>query len=113
MGILWNYSSHDGLNRISQRGEHDIESYFQYPTAHGFIFHDSRGFEAGSADELNIVKSFIEERSRKEKLKDCLHAIWCVTASKYSDILRTLIVTQVLSPDQQRQSDDKGGDEFV
>ena len=76
MGIPRNYISYDRLSIIAQRGEHDIENYFQYPTANGFIFHDSRGFEAGNANELKIVKNFINERAKREKLKDCLHAIW-------------------------------------
>jgi len=42
----------------------------------GFIFHDSRGFEAGDISELRIVKEFIREYSAKNKLKDKLHAIW-------------------------------------
>jgi hypothetical protein len=42
----------------------------------GFIFHDSRGFEAGDISELEIVKKFIKEHSEKKKLKEQLHAIW-------------------------------------
>jgi len=42
----------------------------------GFIFHDSRGFEAGDVSELGIVKDFIKEKSKKKKLKEQLHAIW-------------------------------------
>jgi GTPase SAR1 family protein len=64
------------------RGEHDIGHQFQYPTAHGFVFHDSRGFEAGGADELKKVKDFIEIRAKSEQLKDQLHVIWyCLTTS--------------------------------
>ena len=43
-----------------------------------FIFHDSRGFEAGSEDELRIVKRFIEDRAKRHHMQDQLHAIWCV-----------------------------------
>ena len=42
-----------------------------------FIFHDSRGFEAGGEDELGIVKDFIEERAKEGRMRDQLHAIWC------------------------------------
>ena len=44
----------------------------------GFIFHDSRGFEAGDAEELNLVQAFIEKRSRARNVNEQLHAIWCV-----------------------------------
>jgi len=64
------------------RGEHNIEHQFQYPTARSFVFHDSRGFEAGGRDELTIVKDFIENRAKSEQLKDQLHVIWyCLPTS--------------------------------
>ena len=68
---------------IFQRGEHNIEHQFKYPTAHGFVFHDSRGFEAGGAVELDKVKDFIENRAKAEQLKDQLHVIWCAKARRY------------------------------
>jgi len=57
------------------RGEHNIEHQITYQGCN-FIFHDSRGFEAGSQDELKTVREFIAERSRRLDLKDQLHAIW-------------------------------------
>jgi hypothetical protein len=42
----------------------------------GFVFHDSRGFEAGGKSEFDQVKAFIAGRSKEIKLKDQLHAIW-------------------------------------
>jgi hypothetical protein len=47
-----------------------------FRSAPGFRFHDSRGFEAGGIDELNIVKAFIAKRAQANRLKDQLHAIW-------------------------------------
>jgi hypothetical protein len=44
----------------------------------GYIFHDSRGFEAVSNEELGIVQEFIRKRSRERRLRDRLHAIWFV-----------------------------------
>ena len=44
----------------------------------GFVFHDSRGFEAGGVDEFNTVKKFITERSKEKRLQNQLHAIWYV-----------------------------------
>jgi len=57
------------------RGEHNIEHQITYQGCN-FIFHDSRGFEAGSQNELKTVREFIAERSRRLELKDQLHAIW-------------------------------------
>ncbi|KDQ59352.1 hypothetical protein JAAARDRAFT_127458 [Jaapia argillacea MUCL 33604] len=66
------------LTPTAQRGEHDIEHQITYPGSH-FIFHDSRGFESGSVEEMQTVRNFLKERSDRELLKDKVHAIWyCV-----------------------------------
>jgi hypothetical protein len=44
----------------------------------GFVFHDSRGFEAGGTRELEDVKRFINQRAKEKKLPDQIHAIWSV-----------------------------------
>jgi hypothetical protein len=44
----------------------------------GFVFHDSRGFEAGGTTELDDVKKFIKQRAKEEDLSDQIHAIWLV-----------------------------------
>ena len=53
----------------------------------GFVFHDSCGFEAGGASELDDVKKFIKQRAKEKKLRDQIHAIWSVnylhSAMKY------------------------------
>jgi len=41
-----------------------------------FRFHDSRGFEAGGIEELNLVKAFVTKRAQTKSLQDQLHAIW-------------------------------------
>ena len=61
-----------------QRGEHDIEHEIMFSNHEGYVFHDSRGFEGGSADELKTVQDFVRRRSHESKLKDRLHAIWFV-----------------------------------
>ena len=58
-----------------QRGEHDIEHEITYEGSN-FIFHDSKGFESGAKEEIEIVWDFIEKQSSATKLKDQLHAIW-------------------------------------
>jgi hypothetical protein len=41
-----------------------------------FVFHDSRGFESGSLNELETVNTFISTRAQAKTLHDQLHAIW-------------------------------------
>ncbi|KAF8627689.1 hypothetical protein AX15_004298 [Amanita polypyramis BW_CC] len=57
------------------RGLHDIEHQITYPGSN-FIFHDSRGFESGSANEIKKVRDFIKKRSASKRRGDRLHAIW-------------------------------------
>ena len=58
----------------------------------GYIFHDSRGFEAGGDEELKIVQEFIRERSEKSQLGDRIHAIWYELPSVHKLRLRMLMV---------------------
>jgi hypothetical protein len=60
----------------SNRGIHDIENEMVFKSNPGFVFHDSRGFEAGGDYELRVVKDFVARRAREKKLSDQLHAIW-------------------------------------
>jgi hypothetical protein len=60
---------------IHQRGEHNIEYQLTFAGSN-FIFHDSRGIEAGSEGELKIVKEFIQKREQLVDLRDQLHVIW-------------------------------------
>jgi hypothetical protein len=61
-----------------QRSGHNIEHELIFPSHSGYVFHDSRGFEAGGEDELKIVQDFVCRKSRESQLKDRLHAIWSV-----------------------------------
>ena len=63
---------------LVQRGEHDIENELSFTNHQGYVFHDSRGFEAGDGKELKIVREFVGRRSQESKLADRLHAIWFV-----------------------------------
>ncbi|KAJ7238253.1 hypothetical protein C8J57DRAFT_1246669 [Mycena rebaudengoi] len=63
------------------RGEHDIENELMFKSNPGYIFHDSRGFESGSASEVERVKAFISDRSWTGDLPKQIHAIWyCLPA---------------------------------
>ncbi|KAG1838742.1 hypothetical protein C8R48DRAFT_666756 [Suillus tomentosus] len=64
------------LLTCSQRGLHDIENEMVFESNRGFIFHDSRGFEAGGTSEFEKVKAFISRRSKETKMTNQLHAIW-------------------------------------
>ncbi|KAF7343604.1 GTP-binding protein [Mycena sanguinolenta] len=59
-----------------QRGEHEIENQLIFKSNPQFIFHDSRGFEGGSADEIQKVTTFIEKRAGTTELSRQIHAIW-------------------------------------
>jgi hypothetical protein len=63
---------------------HNIEDELIFTNHDGYIFHDSRGFEAGSEEELQIVQDFVGRKSREDRLKDRLHAIWFVPLDIYN-----------------------------
>jgi hypothetical protein len=75
---------------LAQRGEHDIELELTFSSHDGYVFHDSRGFEAGDKRELEIVRDFVRRKSRERKLNDRLHAIWfvlfCIYGFKFTRI---------------------------
>jgi hypothetical protein len=67
-----------------QRGEHNIELELTFSSQGGYVFHDSRGFEAGDKRELEIVQDFVRRKSRERKLNNRLHAIWFVLFGTHS-----------------------------
>ncbi|KDQ15321.1 hypothetical protein BOTBODRAFT_108895, partial [Botryobasidium botryosum FD-172 SS1] len=71
-----------------QRGEHNINTQLVFPSNRGFIFHDSRGFEAGSDEELKAVREFIQRKGSSRELKDQLHVIWyCIPTDNVARLL--------------------------
>ncbi|KAG6826939.1 hypothetical protein H0H92_013835 [Tricholoma furcatifolium] len=64
------------LTEGGKRGLHDIEDEMIFKSNPNFIFHDSRGFEAGDRAELSEVKKFLRERAGRRKLRDRVHVIW-------------------------------------
>ncbi|TFK48699.1 hypothetical protein OE88DRAFT_1634323 [Heliocybe sulcata] len=67
----------------TKRGLHDINHEISYPTSPGFVFHDSRGFESGGTAESKILYDFLENRSRRNKLHERIHAVWfCIPAGQ-------------------------------
>ena len=63
---------------LLQRGEHNIENEMIFEGNPGFIFHNSRGFEAGGDWELKLIQQFIKQHSKAGNVNEQLHVIWCV-----------------------------------
>ena len=59
-----------------QRGDHNIEDELIFRSNSCFVFHDSRGFESGSVEELDLMKAFVTNRATTMKLENRIHAIW-------------------------------------
>ncbi|KAL4075135.1 hypothetical protein V8B97DRAFT_2022181 [Scleroderma yunnanense] len=57
------------VTNCSQRGEHNIEDELIFQSNTGFIFHDSRGFEAGSEEEVVLMKNFLTDCAATMKLE--------------------------------------------
>ncbi|KDQ14918.1 hypothetical protein BOTBODRAFT_32281 [Botryobasidium botryosum FD-172 SS1] len=72
------------LSPSSLRGEHNIEYSLRFPTSPGFVFHDSRGFESGAVEELELVREFIRKKATLGSVKNQLHAIWYCFSSDTS-----------------------------
>ncbi|KAJ7139166.1 hypothetical protein C8R44DRAFT_764001 [Mycena epipterygia] len=60
----------------AQRGEHDINNQMIFKSNRQFIFHDSRGFESGSRNEVEEITKFIAKHAATHELSNQLHAIW-------------------------------------
>ena len=59
-----------------QRGEHTIDDELVFSNHTGYVFHDSRGIECGSTEELETLREFIRRKCAEKKLRNRLHAIW-------------------------------------
>jgi hypothetical protein len=88
--LFFRVSDADLRIRLVQRGEHDIEHEIRFSKHEGYVFHDSRGFEGGSADELKTVQDFVRRRSQESRLKDKLHAIWFVPSGVFNHKFTTV-----------------------
>ncbi|KAG1810942.1 uncharacterized protein BJ212DRAFT_1278540 [Suillus subaureus] len=78
-------SAGNKVRNIILRGLHDIENEMVFRSNPGFVFHDSRGFEAGGDSEFDKVKAFIAGRSKETDLKNRIHAIWyCIPMDESS-----------------------------
>ena len=78
-----------------QRGMSMIDYEITYPNNPRFVFHDSRGIEAGAESKLfnsggteaggghdssmlrvEYIQKFINDRAQQSRARDQLHAIW-------------------------------------
>ncbi|KAF8264734.1 hypothetical protein EI94DRAFT_1805403 [Lactarius quietus] len=53
------------LNPSVNRGEHEINDELVFSNHVGYVFHDSKGIESGSVEELEILKDFIRRKSQQ------------------------------------------------
>ena len=76
-----------------------IDYEITYPSGSRFVFHDSRGIEAGSESDtrgteageghdsstlrVEYIQKFINDRAQQRRLADQLHAIWFVFCNSY------------------------------
>ncbi|KAL4072043.1 era-like GTP-binding protein [Scleroderma citrinum] len=68
----------------TRKGHVNIEDEIIFQSNPGFIFHDSRGFEAGSEDEVKLMKKFVAERAAALILEQRIHVIWyCIPLTDY------------------------------
>ncbi|KAH9066180.1 hypothetical protein EDB87DRAFT_1553926 [Lactarius vividus] len=98
--IYWGKEKVCGPTFDLQRGEHTIDDQLVFSNHTGYIFHDSRGIESGSTEELGILQNFIRRRCGERRLQDRLHAIWyCVPMDNQRPQL-DLRFFQGICPDQ-------------
>ncbi|KAI6132631.1 GTP-binding protein, partial [Pisolithus croceorrhizus] len=65
-------------------GHHNIEDELVFQSNLGFVFHDSCGFEAGSIEQFEKMKSFVVDQAVMGSLKKRFHAIWfCIPMTDY------------------------------
>ena len=81
---------------------HNIEDELTFTSHDGYVFHDSRGFEAGGEYELKIVQDFVRRKSREGRLKDRLHAIWFVPLGIYGCKFTKLLIRYCIPMDNDR-----------
>ncbi|KAG1808963.1 uncharacterized protein BJ212DRAFT_1579820 [Suillus subaureus] len=66
----------EALTSHDKPGEANIDTEFISKQNDNFVLHDSKGFEPGEEDNVQIVLNFIQRRISEPALKDQLHAVW-------------------------------------
>ncbi|KAI1188829.1 hypothetical protein F5B17DRAFT_394021 [Nemania serpens] len=60
----------------NEHGVHDVDEGFEMDTLPGLIVHDSRGFQSGATEEIELLEKFVKKRASAAKSEDRLDAIW-------------------------------------
>ncbi|KAI8625009.1 hypothetical protein F5Y19DRAFT_451960 [Xylariaceae sp. FL1651] len=60
----------------NDHGVHDVDEGFEMDTLPGLIVHDSRGFQSGATEEIELLEKFVKKRASAAKPEDRLDAIW-------------------------------------
>ncbi|KAK2463330.1 hypothetical protein APHAL10511_004641 [Amanita phalloides] len=60
----------------NRAGTADINKGITSEYNESLMLHDSQGYEPGSREKFDILKTFIQQRSRQEQVAERLHAIW-------------------------------------
>ncbi|KAH0341667.1 hypothetical protein KCU83_g9590, partial [Aureobasidium melanogenum] len=72
----------DGEGSRYEHGVHDIEQGILSQDKRCMI-HDSRGFQDGTQDEIEILEKFLKRRAEQTELMNRLHVIWyCVKSTR-------------------------------
>ena len=58
------------------QGVHDINKAFESVNHPGLLIHDSRGWQAGSDKELELIAKFLRHRAFQKDPAEALHVIW-------------------------------------
>lgn len=68
------------------QGVHDINTAFESQNHPGLLIHDSRGWQAGSDHELELIAKFLRHRAFQKDPAEALHVIWFCVDSDVSRI---------------------------
>ncbi|EXJ65084.1 hypothetical protein A1O7_01424 [Cladophialophora yegresii CBS 114405] len=69
-----------------KQGDHDINQAFESTNHPGLLIHDSRGWQAGSDKELDLIAKFLRHRAYQKNPAEALHVIWFCVDSDVSRI---------------------------
>jgi len=73
------------------QGNHDINQAFESPNHPGLLIHDSRGWQAGSDHELDLIAQFLRHRAFQKEAAEALHVIWYDIPSLHRPTLTSLL----------------------